>query len=298
MRTRIATILTAFSIPVAALLSGCGSSCVQLGSANVSTCGAATSSTTPANSISGGVSGAALQGVQISLAGPLTANATTNASGTYSFPGLPAGKYTVTPALAGYTFNPASSVVSLISGASSSGNNFVESAYSGVSSSVSGKLSGALAQSATVSLSGTNTGSVATDANGNYSFTGLPAGSYTVTPSLAGYVFSPASYAATTAAGDALTAKNFTAAVYAAPTSSLSGGVSGAVAQNVTLTLSGANTGSVMTDENGKFRFAGLAVGSYTVTPSLAGYAFSPASRTLTITSDGNFIIDNFTALP
>ena len=73
MRMRIATVLTAFPILVAALLSGCGSSCVQLGAANLSTCSPATSSTTPANSISGGVSGTALQGVQISLAGTITA---------------------------------------------------------------------------------------------------------------------------------------------------------------------------------------------------------------------------------
>ncbi len=298
MRTRITAILTAFPILVAALLSGCGSSCVQLGSSVVSTCGAAASSTTPANSISGGVSGTALQGVQISLTGPVTANATTNASGTYSFPGLPGGNYTVTPALAGYTFNPSSSTVTLVSGAVSSGNNFVESAYTGVTSSISGRVTGTLTQSARLSLSGANTGSVLADASGNYSFTGLAAASYTVTPSLAGYVFSPASFAVTTAAGDVITAKNFTAALYPGTASGLSGSVSGAVAQNVTITLSGANTGSVMTDENGKYNFTGLAVGTYTVTPSLAGYTFSPASRTLTVSGGGNFAIENFTGSP
>lgn len=298
MRTRDVMALTAFPLLLAALLSGCGSSCAQLGGANASTCGAPASSTTPANSISGGVSGSALQGVQIALAGARSANATTNVNGTYSFSGLPAGNYSLTPALAGYTFNPASSIVTLASGAASSGNNFVESAYTGVTSSVAGKVSGPLVQNAIFRLSGAGTGAVLADSSGNYSFTGLAAGSYTVTPSLAGYVFSPASFATTTLAGDALTGKNFTAAVYAAPTSSLSGSVSGAVAQNVTITLSGANSGSVMTDENGKYSFVGLALGNYTLTPSLSGYALSPASRTLIVNAVGDFSIDNFTASP
>lgn len=298
MRMRIATVLTAFPILVAALLSGCGSSCVQLGAADPSTCGSATSSTTSANSISGGVSGTALQGVQISLAGPITANATTDANGTYSFPGVAAGTYTVTPTLAGYIFSPSSSIVTLLSGAVSNGNNFVESAYTGATSGVSGKVTGTLAQNATLSIGGANTGSVVADASGNYSFTGLAAGSYAVTPSLAGYVFSPASYAVTTVAGGFITGANFTATVHAAATSSLSGSVSGAIAQNVTITLSGANTGSVMTDVNGKYSFTGLAAGTYTVTPSLAGYAFSPASYTLTMTDGANTSLSNFTALP
>jgi len=298
MRTPITPILTAFALIAAASISGCGSSCVQLGGSVVSTCGAAASSTTSANSISGGVSGTALQGVQISLAGPVTASATTDASGTYSFPGLPAGNYTLTPALAGYTFKPSSSTVTLVSGAASSGNNFVETAYTGAASSISGRVTGTLTQSAMLSLSGDNTGSVLADASGNYSFNGLAAGSYTVTPALAGYVFSPASLAVTSAAGDAITAKNFTAAVYPGTTSSLSGSVSGAVAQNVIITLSGTNTGSVMTDENGKYSFTGLAVGTYTLTPSLAGYTFSPASRTLNVSGGGNFTLDNFTGSP
>ena len=298
MRVSTATILTALLLPTAALLSGCGSSCVQLGSSSVSTCGATSSSTTPANSISGGVSGNALQGVQVSLTGPVTANATTGANGTYSFPGLPAGNYTVTPSLTGYTFNPSSSAITLVSGAASSGNNFVETAYTGVTSSIAGKVTGTFTQIATLSLSGASKGSVLADASGNYSFTGLAAGGYTVTPSLSGYVFNPASLAVTTAAGDAITAKNFTATVYAGTASSLSGSVSGAVAQNVTITLSGANTGSVLTDENGKFTFTGLAVGTYTVTPSLDGYSFTPANRTLIVTGGGNFALENFTAAP
>ena len=55
-------------------------------------------------------------------------------------------------------------------------------------------LSGAGQSGVTVSLSGSQGGSIATNSSGSYSFTGLPAGgSYTVTPSLSGYSFSPPS---------------------------------------------------------------------------------------------------------
>ena len=48
------------------------------------------------------------------------------------------------------------------------------------------------------------------DANGNYSFTGLANGSYTVTPSKTGYTFSPANQSVTVN-GANVTAVNFTA---------------------------------------------------------------------------------------
>jgi len=46
---------------------------------------------------------------------------------------------------------------------------------------------------ATISLSGTMTGSTTADSSGNYSFAGLPNGNYTLTPTKSGYTFSPTS---------------------------------------------------------------------------------------------------------
>src|SRR5205807_5362251 len=46
----------------------------------------------------------------------------------------------------------------------------------------------------TMTLSGSQSGSIGTNASGNYSFTGLAVGgNYTVTPSLSGYSFTPPS---------------------------------------------------------------------------------------------------------
>jgi Domain of unknown function (DUF1929)/Bacterial Ig domain/Glyoxal oxidase N-terminus/Kelch motif len=60
--------------------------------------------------------------------------------------------------------------------------------------SISGTISPSSAGTgATVGLSGASTATTTADASGNYSFGGLVAGSYTVTPTKSGYTFTPAS---------------------------------------------------------------------------------------------------------
>lgn len=63
----------------------------------------------------------------------------------------------------------------------------------------------------------------------------------------------------------------------------VSGTVSGAVSQGVTVSLSGAGSGSTTTAASGHYTFSSLANGRYTVTPTLAGFAFDPASRTVSV---------------
>jgi hypothetical protein len=63
---------------------------------------------------------------------------------------------------------------------------------------------------ATVSWSGTASGSTVADGSGNYSIPNLADGPYTITPSLAGYTFSPTS-SNQTLAGANITGVNFTA---------------------------------------------------------------------------------------
>lgn len=59
----------------------------------------------------------------------------------------------------------------------------------------------------TVTLSGAGVGTTSTDEFGNFSFTGLAAGQYTVTPTQAGLTFAPASRTFTVA--DSVNAINF-----------------------------------------------------------------------------------------
>jgi hypothetical protein len=301
-------ILSTFLFIVTGLLSGCGSSggcqvvpgsTIISGTAQGPHCAdqTASPSATTGYAVSGSVSGGTPLGVTIRLTGAVSAGTTTLANGNYSFTAVPNGNYTLVASLAGYTFNPASIAIT-VGNADANGNNFAESAYFGATSGIFGVVVGAVASNVMITLSGANSGSVLTDTNGIYGFTGLAAGNYTVTPALAGYVFSPASNAVTTINGGNTTSGAFTASVYAPATSGIFGTVSGAVTKDVFITLSGTNTGSTVTDANGNYRFSGLAAGSYTVTPSLAGHTFSPVSDNATTTSGGTVVLSPFTAGP
>ena len=121
-------------------------------------------------------------------------------------------------------------------------------------------------------------------------FSGLANGSYTVTPSLTGFTFSPTS-AAVTVNGANVTVPNFTAT---AQTWTITGSV-GTTGSGATINLTGASTATTTANASGAYTFSGLANGSYTVTPTLAGYTFSPTSQAVTV-SGANVTVPNFTA--
>jgi len=79
--------------------------------------------------------------------------------------------------------------------------------------SISGTISGAGGSAATVNLTGAATAAVTADASGNYSFPPMPSGSYTVTPSNAGFTFTPASQPAIVNNAN-VTGVNFSTATY------------------------------------------------------------------------------------
>jgi len=148
-------------------------------------------------------------GVTVNLTGGKTASTTTDASGNYSFT-VANGSYTVTPVKTKYTFTSTSRTVT-INNADSMGNDFDATAVSGTYT-LSGTVSlsgGGSLQGVTITLSGNNSGTAATDVSGIYSFT-VANGSYTVTPILPGYSFSPTSITVTVADTDS-TGNNLTA---------------------------------------------------------------------------------------
>jgi hypothetical protein len=220
---------------------------------------------------------------------------TTNSIGYYQFTGLANGTYTVTPSMSGYTLSPASHPVS-INSANAVNKNFM--VVFGIAGSVK-TGGGAGVSGVTITLvdsSGTST-TTTTDANGDYAALGIAAGTYTVSASLAGYAVNPLNQKATTAC-EVATGVDFTATT-AASTYSILGTVTtgtGIGLQNVTMTLSGANTGFVFTGADGTYAISGLLDGSYTITPSkrtgTTSYHFTPVSSpTITISgldSSGN----------
>ena len=162
----------------------------------------------------------------------------------------------------------------------------------GTTYSISGTVSGAATSGVTMTLSGAASATTTTATGGSYSFSGLVAGSYTVTPSKSGYTFSPASTAVTVSSANQ-TGINFSST--AVPTYSISGTVGGAATSGVTMTLSGAASATTTTATGGTYSFSGLVAGSYTVTPGLSGYTFSPASSAVTV-STANVTGVNFTS--
>jgi hypothetical protein len=135
----------------------------------------------------------------------------------------------------------------------------------------------ATASGATVTLTGDGDAVTTTaDLSGNYLFTNVLDGNYTVSVAKPGYSFAPASQTIAVSGGDA------TAATIAGQPVTISGTIApAALASGATLTLSGGAT--VAPDANGDFSFSGVADGTYTVTPFKSGHIFSPLSLSVTV---------------
>jgi hypothetical protein len=216
-------------------------------------------------------------GVLVTLSGGQAATATTDAGGNYSFPNLPAGaNYTVTPSLRHYTFSPSSKTYNDLGSDQQTSFSLTLNSHK-----ISGRVTGANGSplaGAALSLSGTHTLSTTSDANGNYSFTGLPAGgNYAVAVSKDKYGFAPS----VRNFGDLDSDKtaDFSGVLN---NHTLGGRVTsaGAGLAGVVVALSGAASRTTTTDQNGNYSFAVEAAGNYTLTPSKAHYSFGPPSRT------------------
>ncbi|MFZ3211357.1 MAG: carboxypeptidase regulatory-like domain-containing protein [Terriglobales bacterium] len=158
--------------------------------------------------------------------------------------------------------------------------------------SISGTINGPGGNGATVTLTGTSGATVTADTSGNYSFTGLANGPYTITPTQAGFTFSPGSQNVTLS-GLSQTGVNFGSA---AQTYSVSGTISGPGGNAATVNLTGTSTATVSADPSGNYTFTGLTNGSYTVTPSKTGFTFTPASQPAAV-NNANVTALNFSTV-
>lgn len=163
-----------------------------------------TSSDTPVNSpsqsfnISGSVTPATSgSGTTITLSGAVSSVTTATSSGAYSFSGLAAGTYAVTPSKGGFGFNPTTQAA-VITSSDITGLNFTASSQSGPTFTISGTVTPrASGAGVAMILTGPTGATATTDASGNYSFPGLPNGTYTVTPNKSGLTLTPASLSET-----------------------------------------------------------------------------------------------------
>ena len=140
--------------------------------------------------ISGNLQGPGGAGATVNLSGSVALSTTADSSGNYSFDGVVNGTYTVAPANSGVVFTPASRSVTVNAG---SVPNINFTAVVTNPQTISGTISGSTGGNVTVNLTGTATASTAADSSGNFSFTGLLNGSYTVAPSSSAAIFTPVS---------------------------------------------------------------------------------------------------------
>ena len=256
---------------------------------NLSICEILAASAPQTWNISGTVSPAAAgSGTSLFIGGALVST-TADGAGNYNFAGMPNGTYTVTPSKSGYVFSPTSRSV-IVNGASVTGVDFAAQPVA-TSFTVSGTITPASAGAGTLLTLGAQ-GTVVADSFGNYTFTNVPNGTYTLTPSKTGYVFAPAS-SAVTVNGANVTAVNFTAQPVAT-SFTVSGTITPTSAGAGTLLTLGAQ-GTVVADSFGNYTFTNVPNGTYTLTPSKTGFVFSPVSSSVTV-NGANVTGLNFTA--
>ena len=233
--------------------------------------------------LSGTISGAGGSGATVKLTGSATATVTANTSGVYTISGVPNGSYTVTPTKTGFTYTPPNQAVT-VSGANATAN------FSSVQTfTLSGTISGAGGSGAIVKLTGSATATVIANTFGVYTFSGVPNGSYTVTPTKTGFTYTPPSQAVNV--NGANKTANFSSV---AQTFTISGTITGTGGSGATVKLTGTSTATVTANSSGVYSFTGVKVGSYTVTPTKTGFTYTPSSRPVTI--NGANATANFTS--
>jgi hypothetical protein len=168
----------------------------------------------PTYIVSGTISGPCANGTILTLTpmqgGTLTFPPATSQFGSYSFPSVPNGTYTISPSQAGCAFTPPPPVGANVVTVNGAPVTLDFSSTSIATFSISGSITGAVQNGVSITLTGPSNQTQSTS-GGNYTFTGLPnGGPYTVTPKLIGYTFSPANYTGVNISGANVTGLNFT----------------------------------------------------------------------------------------
>ncbi len=205
-----------------------------------------------------------------------TFTAVSKSAGDYSIKDLPAGTYTVTASRAGFDVSPEQVQVQL-SSAEEKEANFTLTAntgsISGTVADASGSgMSGVLLTAVTENRAPETTTS---DADGKYSFTGLPAGvDYTVRAEANGFVADPVQKTIALQRGAAVTA-DFTMRKNTGTIAGKITGTNGAGLPEVLVSLQNTGTGqgvSTNTDNSGRYSFTSLPSASYKVVLTKGGY--------------------------
>lgn len=172
-------------------------------------------------------------------------------------------------------------------------------ATSVISGTVSGEVvTNDVLKDVVINMTGAAAASMAVDTDGNYTFTNVENGYYTITPFLDGYSFSPTN-TEVVVNGMSVTGINFSSkwAGY-----SVYGAVTGDVLESVNLTLKDIAANAIIataaTNSDGKYALTNIniseAVKLYDVKPSLAGYKFTPYIQQDISVGGASVTIDDF----
>jgi phosphatidylinositol-3-phosphatase len=231
---------------------------------------------TPVNNTPGAITGqvtdsstgAAIVGATVSYSGGST---TTNSTGSYMLSNVAPGTYTVTASATGYT--SLSSTVSVTSGNTATVNFQLNPLPVNTPGTIKGRVTnittGGAVSGATVSFSG---GSTTADSSGNYSFSNVTPGTYSVTATHTGYF--AVTHSAVLASGATVTL-NFAMATGGKIAGTVTNS-SGAAIAGAAVSLTGGSistTVNTTTNSNGGYNSNWMPVGSYTVTVSASGHA-------------------------
>jgi hypothetical protein len=223
-------------------------------------------------SISGLVTsgGVGLAGVILELSGSQTASTATDDGGRYSFSVPAQGSYTVIPSERHHTFTPQNASFNNLSANQSA--DFAATLNHHI---ISGRVVGAGGTGipgVTVELSGSQSGTAATDVGGHYSFANLPAGgSYTIKASRANYTFTDAQ------SFDDLSADQVGDFIGVLVSYTIEGRITSGRdgLAGIAVKLSGDAIATATTNTDGYYSFTVTAEGDYTVSPS-EHYVFTP----------------------
>lgn len=224
---------------------------------------------------------------------------TSAANGTFSIPNSIDGKYTLTPTQTGQTFLPATLAVT-VRGANLTGEAFLEYTGPGITGQVVTSTGGGdSGVTVTRSGGGQATTAVTTDSLGYYAFSSVPTGTgYSITPTKSGQTANPGSYTVSLS-GTTVSNRDFVMVTPAFITGQIT--KSGVGVAGVTVTLTGGIQAStkVTTNSQGYYGFSAVATTaggtSYTVTPTLTGQTFTPASLNTSVSTTSNATGVNFT---
>jgi hypothetical protein len=245
--------------------------------------------------VQSGSPGVGIPGVTITLGGAASGTTTTDSNGNYNFTGLANGSYTIAASGLSASYGlDIGTLTPVINNADSTGT--IINAYW----SISGNAGVAGATVTAVGAAFGNEGSVTADGSGNFVLSrangvSLQNDTWTITPTLTNYSFSPMSRNEVMSSAN-ITGVNFSATLLGYAVSGNAG------APGALISYTGTSSGTTTADGSGNWSVSGLANGTYTFTPSLAKWTFTPTSKVVTVNNAAvtgvNFTASNVYSQP